>query len=42
MTRTLPTLITLGSVIPFALRMAATVVPNLAAMPLSVSPLCTV
>ncbi len=42
MTRTWPTLISLGSAIPFAFLMAATVTPNLAAMPLRVSPLCTV
>ena len=41
MTRTWPTRISLGSLIPFAAAMAATVVPNFAAMPLSVSPDCT-
>jgi hypothetical protein len=38
MTRTWPVLISLGSLIPFAVRIAATVIPNFAAMPLSVSP----
>jgi hypothetical protein len=42
MISTWPTLINLGSEIPFAFAIAATVVPNLVAMPLNVSPERTV